>query len=429
MRSFYENIEIREDTVYLQLKIEDPEVVEWLYRFDDNEERIKLVKQALKVGVIAMTSAWAGGTTQTIRQALESWRAEVEKVVNETIQKSRDQIISQISERFNHQVANQVLIQIDQAARTAAERIKERVETLEKKIDPNHPESWLSTVNEAMKELKDAFDPAKEGSYLWHVKNTLTSFYERDGKAAKCISETINQVFFSVQAIWDNLSKSIEEIKVRLGGTALQRGLAFEKESVGILLQNTTAVTGDLCEHVGGDNRAGDWLIHVMHGGISNRQKIGTIVIEVKDSKKNKQQVHQELENALKSREADVGIMLFARPDQNPYQISFSTIDENYTKMVCVWDENGINFNFAYQLARLCIFEKHLRATTQADWIDLKQQIKELENEVNRIGEIERAARLSKDHSEKAEELCRELRSQLMKRINKLSEIISHIGR
>lgn len=421
-----EKVELLDGAAILQLRIEDSEVVEWLGRLTGDEgERIETVKRALKVGIVAMSSAFISGTSQTIREALERWRSEVESMVTGAIQQSREQIVQRITEQFDRQITTSIVDQIDRITRDTSDRIKTRMDDLEKRIDPNLPDSWLGIVQGTVDALKNEFDPSREGSYLWRIRDTLSEFYGRDGEAAKCIAETIEQTFKPLKDTLEQIRQGVDEIKVRLGGTATQRGLAFERESVKALLERATSVTGDECEHVGADNRPGDWLINVLHGSISSRKTIGRIVIEVRDRTTRKTEVLQSLDNAIATRNADVGILLFARPDQNPYGISFSVLDENYSKMVAVWDENGANLNFAYQLARLCILEKHFRSAARVDWTNLRQQVQDIVNEVNRMDKLERQTRSAKEDAEKAEELCREIRDNLLRQITRLQEAIT----
>jgi hypothetical protein len=113
--------------------------------------------------------------------------------------------------------------------------------------------------------------------------------------------------------------------------------------------------------------------------------------------------VDDDLNRAMTQRNADVGILIFARPDQNPYDLPFAVLDENCSKLVCVWDEQGLNFNFAYQLARLQIIENHLRSAAQVDWASLRRQIHEIINEAERMDEIADKARLAKERAAEAE--------------------------
>lgn len=77
------------------------------------------------------------------------------------------------------------------------------------------------------------------------------------------------------------------------------------------------------------------------------------------------------------------------------------------------------------QLARLCILDKHLRSTAKVDWTSLRQQIQDIVNEVNRLSELERQTRLAKERAKDAEELCREIQNNLLRRIRSLQQAIS----
>ncbi|MGQ9519667.1 MAG: hypothetical protein ACUVTP_06220, partial [Candidatus Fervidibacter sp.] len=90
------------------------------------------------------------------------------------------------------------------------------------------------------------------------------------GEAARCISDAIKQSLEPLQSLAENIRQDIVEIKTRLGGMRIEAGLAFERESVGQLLERATAVTGDTCKHVGLNGGAGDWIVEVRYGSIQN---------------------------------------------------------------------------------------------------------------------------------------------------------------
>ncbi|MGC9019489.1 MAG: hypothetical protein ACP5LJ_07360 [Candidatus Bipolaricaulaceae bacterium] len=418
-----EGVEIQDGRVCIQVLIDDPEVVDWFSRVDKESERVDAAKRALKVGVTALTSALVGSTSQTLQQALERWRVEVEKALGE----SREQIVRSVTEHFGQQVAQPVRDQIEQATRFASERIKEHIDRLERRIDPNDPQSWLGFVQGTVDAIKREFDPERENSYLWKVRNTLSEFYGRNGEAAQCIKETIRQALEPIQSTVDKIHMTIEEVRVRLGGTPTERGRAFEREAVGDLLSRAVSVTGDACSHVGRDGRAGDWVIEVRYGGI-NKQTIGKIVVEAKDTSRSEKQVTNDLDSAIAQRDADVGILIFARQDQNPYDIPFVVLDDNFSRMVCVWDENGLNFNFAYQLARLQIIENHLRSAGQVDWASLRERVRSIVQEVERMDGIANSARLAKERAKEAEELSREVKQNLIRELQALEREISRVA-
>jgi len=417
-----ERVELEDGRVLVQLLIDDPEVVDWVSKVGGSgDERIDAIKRALKVGVTAMTSALVGSTSLTLQQTLERWRAEVERALSE----SRERITQTITEHFGQQVAQPVRDQIEQATRNAEERIREYIDRLERRIDPNDPRSWLGIVQETVNAIKQEFDPERENSYLWKVRRTLSEFYGRDGEAAQCIKETIRQTLEPVQSMVEQIRGDILRIMERLGGMTPEKGKAFEVSAVAELLHKATSVTGDTCDHVGKDNKPGDWLITVHYGSVLNRQQIGKIVIEAKDTNRNRSQVDDDLNRAMTQRNADVGILIFARPDQNPYELPFAVLDENCSKIVCVWDEQGLNFNFAYQLARLQILENYLRSAAQVDWANLRRQIHEIINEAEQMDDIANKARLAKERAQEAENLSREIKRSLIQRLQALEREIS----
>jgi len=417
-----EKVELKDGKVLLQLLIDDPEVVDWVKKVGtSSDECVDAVKRALKVGVTAMTSALIGSVSLTLQQTLERWKADVEKALGE----SRERISQTITEYFGQQVAQPVRNQIEQATKSAVEHIREHIDRLERRIDPSDPKSWLGIVQETVNAIKQEFDPERENSYLWKVRKTLSEFYNRDGEAAQCIKETVRQTLEPVQSMVEQMRGDIVRIMERLGGISPEKGKAFEITAVADLLSKATLVTGDAYEHVGSDNRAGDWLIKVRYGGTTGRQEIGKIVVEAKDTIRKRNEVEDDLNKAIAQRNADVGILIFARLDQNPYKLPFLVLDDHCSKIICVWDEQGLNFNFAYQLARLQIMENHFRSATQVDWVNLRKQIKEIINEAERIDDIANKARLAKERAQEAESMSQEIKRSLTQKLQSLEREIS----
>jgi hypothetical protein len=420
----YEKVELKNSLVFFQFYVDDPEIIDWVSKISE-DIRINAVKKALKIGVTAMTSALVGSTTFTLQQALERWKVEVENALSE----SREKIVQTITNNLSPQVIQPVKEKIEEATRNAGDRIKEYIDNLEKRIDPNNPGSWLNIIQETINVIRQEFDPERENSYLWKVRNTLFSFYEVDGEAAQCIKEVFRQAFEPLRSTIEAIDENIIRIMERLGGIVPQKGLAFESAAVADLLYKATSITGDLCEHVGKDNRPGDWLINVYYGSIADRQQIGKIVIEAKDTTiENRKKVDEVLNKAMQQRSADIGILVLARPEQNPYGLSFVVLDDTCSKLVCVWDEQGLNFNFAYQLARLQIIENYLRSTAKLDLGNLRNQIQEIINETNQIDEIIHKASLAKDRAEEAENLSKRVKRNLIQKLKDLErDIVSAI--
>ena len=421
MVSFREFAKVEGDVAYLSLILDDGEVLNWLGNLASEEEILDNVKRAIKVGAVALSSAFVGAGSQTIKEVLEKWALEVEKALGESSKK----IVEEISKEFGSQVVEPVEKKINEIKEATTENIKEHMKNLERRIDPSHPDSWLRVVQDAVDRLRNEFDPSKEGSYLWKVRNTLSEFYDPEGKAAVCISSAINQGLESLIEKIESIEKEVIEVKTRLGGLKTEKGFAFETESLRLLLNRIFAITGDTCEHVGSDNRSGDWIINVHYGVGNSRQVIGKIVIEAKDTSLNKNQIDSSLKSAMEYRSADAGILIFARHDQNPYGLSFAPIDEDWTKFVCVWDEEGLNLNFAYQIARMRIIEEHLRCTTDVDWEDLRRKVREIIGEVQRIDDVANKARLASERAEEARSLSEKVKSSLMEKLQDLERKIS----
>lgn len=427
-RNLYrEGIYLEDSSIILNLKIDDQEIITFLLSIEDENERIITAKRAFKLGIMSINNALFNGTSQFIKEALKNWQSETMKVISEILSNNKEIILKETSNCVEESISKNITQQIENITRSASDRIREKLEDVQRRIDPTNPEGWLRIINESIENVRKEFNPDLEGSYLYKVKNVLMEFYGLEGPAYRCIYESFDKAGRAlIEPIKDTLDKvhdHVSRIGERLQIGHLQRGLAFEREILGNLLENIVVITGDEIEHVGSSNRPGDWVIRVYYGGISGRVNIGSIVIEVKDAERNKEEVRKDLEKAIKEREAEVGILVFARLEQNPYRLSFNVIEKDYSKMVCVWDEEGLNLNFAYQLARLVLIEKYLRREKSIDWNKFDKQIDEIIKEINEMDSAIDTAKKAKENADKTERSLRELKENLLSKVIRLREI------
>ncbi|MCX7942589.1 MAG: hypothetical protein N2516_05790 [Dictyoglomaceae bacterium] len=422
-----EFVDISDNLVILNLSIDDSEIATFLREFKE-EERINIAKRVFKIGVLAMNSALFNGTSLFIRESLKNWQIETNNVITEILNKNKELILKEMANCVEENISKNITYRLEDITKNTSERIREKLEDVQKRIDPNHPESYLKVINEAIENIKKEFNPDIEGSYLYKIKNVLNDFYSFDGPAYKCIYDSFDKIgknlINPLKEMLDKIDNTMIRIGERLQIGHIQRGHAFEEDVLRLLLERISAITGDEIVHVGKDRRSGDWIIKVYYGNINNRKEIGKIVIETKDRDDlDKNDVAKELTEAIEHRDAQIGILVFAKMEQNPYNISFNVIDKDYSKMVCVWDEEGTNLNFAYQLARLILIEKYLSKEGKINWKDLIKKIDDIIEEVNKIDEIIKNAKELKNTAEETFKKGQEIKKNLSSKLNQLKEI------
>ena len=325
-----EKVEIMDGQVFIELYVQDPEVVDWVSKLgESNDKRVDEVKRVLRIGVTAITSAWAGSGSLAVREALEKWKAEVQTALAQ----SKKEITDTLNQHFTQEV---------------------------------------------------------------------------DGQVSKLYQKL------------DQIERQTCTVLDRLGGIPIEKGKAFEKGAVLDLVQRAALLTGDRVEHVGKDNRPGDIIVEVLYGQFSNRRPIGTIIIEAKDTKRSKKELAGDLENAIRHRNADAGILIFARQDQNPYEVSLRTLDDNLCRLVCVWDEQGLNFNFAYHLARLAIVTRYLSPADAVNWQRLREKINRVIKQVEKIDKILADARSGMQKTTQAINECERWKHELIEQLRQL---------
>ncbi len=409
-----EYVTVQDGRAEVLLFLDDPEVVGWLAGLPE-EQRVGFAKNALKVGALAFNSAFARGADALFREALERWREQVRASIQDALTQSQQTIVTTLQQQLGQQITPAVNI-LERTVQGATDRLQEHLNRLEARIDPTRPESWLSAVHEAVEALQEEFDPSREGSYLWQVRNTLSEFFKRDGEATQCINEAVNRSVEGLRDAINQIRQSIDSIAKSLAPTTV--GRAFEREAVGTLLRRAVAVTGDALDHVGRGSGAGDWLIRVRF----NQAEVGRIVVEAKNSELTRSKVDEALNESMRTRNADIGILIFAELAQNPYGVPFTALTPDGTKIVCVWDEMGSNLNFAYQIARSHLIASYLRQTAAVDRQEILRELQSALQEVERLNEVESSARLARDHSRKAFELAQELRNNLQRRLQRIQQ-------
>lgn len=65
-----ERVQVQNGVAFLQIRVDDAEVVGWLAQLDE-KERPDLVKRALKVGIVALSTTFIGNTGEMLKQSLE----------------------------------------------------------------------------------------------------------------------------------------------------------------------------------------------------------------------------------------------------------------------------------------------------------------------------------------------------------------------
>ncbi|MCX7845765.1 MAG: hypothetical protein N2312_04030 [Dictyoglomaceae bacterium] len=424
-----EFVYVDDSLVKLNLSIYDTEIATFLKNFENEEERINIAKRVFKIGVLAMNSALFNGTSLFIKESLKNWQIETNNTITDILNKNKELILKEVSSCVEENISKNIIYRLDDITKSTSDRIRERLEDVQKRIDPNHPESYLRVINETIENIKKEFNPEMEGSYLYRIKNVLNEFYGLDGPAYKCIYDSFDKIgknlINPLKDVLDKIDDNITKIGERLQIGYLQKGLAFEKKVIGKLLERIAKITGDGVIHVGSKNDTGDWIIDVYYGGIGTRINIGRIVIEAKDHRLSKNEIKDELNKAMEYRDAQIGILLFAKMEQNSYNLSFSVIDRDYSKMVCVWDEEGTNINFAYQLARLILIEKYLNKEREANWEDIIKKIDDVIDEANKISEIIKNAKTLKEKADETLKNGQEIKENLIYKLNQLKSLVS----
>ncbi len=125
-------------------------------------------------------------------------------------------------------------------------------------------------------------------------------------------------------------------------------------------------------------NKKGDILIE-----LENKKKV---IIECKDSSSySTKKVIDEINEAIKNRNAIFGIFLFAKRDSMPRELCPIKITDKY--IVTYYDED--NLYFAYRIARLFALRKNINSGNELDFEKISSELNTIEDNFKDINSIQ----------------------------------------
>ncbi len=398
------------------LRIDDADFAAELSRLDDSQVAGQICQSALELGVrvrkIANTSADALQLGEQVKRL--------------------DETFHRVTETCSDDILRSVRLATDADTGLIANAVKRETSALSKVIsgafDENDKTSALSKIQDAVngsverigeasiQSVRDLLDAANPASPM----SLLRAGIRKD--VVKPVTEMLSTVREVKEAIEVRLAVQTAQQK----GT--QKGRKYE-ELTGACLEGCASVAGDVMENVGDTegflgSKAGDHVLTMCNNaGDSVR-----VVFESKDRKLSLRKTAEELCDAARNRNAEVGVAVFSAQSNAPANSPFSRIGEG--RYVVVYDketEDPLALRVAYQAARseaIALLQRKSCGEIDVDFV--LERVADARKQLDLINQIEKGLNQAQTGMDASRTTARELRDRLRGILDRLDESLTN---
>tara|TARA_Y100000310_G_scaffold126406_1_gene125276 strand:- start:279 stop:1349 length:1071 start_codon:yes stop_codon:yes gene_type:complete len=229
------------------------------------------------------------------------------------------------------------------------------------------------------------------------------------------ILEKLNEIRDKeIKDIRDQVLKENAIMEEKQRGTS--KGFDFEEkvyedlQTLASYYENVVEPTG---EKKGAFNKKGDILIE-----LENKKNI---IVECKDSSSySSKKAIDEINDAMKNRNASFGIFLFANRDQMPKEISPIKITDKY--MILYYDED--NLYFAYRIARLFTLREMGGSEDKVNFDKISSEISAIEDNFRNIDLVQAKVTNIINSGEYVRENLKKVKARIEESVDKIKKEI-----
>jgi len=380
-----ERIKVHEGSVrIIDLEILNRDVADFL-REVVKSEREHVFAQAVEIGVYSLERARTSRDTEFVRRQIDALLARVEEAVGKIPEETEKAISKEIGADDSKTLAP-VRRLVKEVAAVSEARLNEVRRLLSDEIDPAKESS---TLGKALKTLRDLLDPKRTDSVQGSVGEAIRQVTGEGG----ILSQTIKKVVVEgVKPLSDEVNRLTKEFAVQKEvAEALERttekGAPYEDDVVVVLRDWVTAVGGEV-HHVGRDNRAGDVLVKLNGGSVSQF----LVVVEVRDrmTPQGRKRITDDLTAAMAERDANAGIYVSRTRDGLGKEIADWAEGEceRGCFVACTHENLVIAMRFLVAQKRLA----QLRARApEVDAASIEAQLQRVRTSLDRVKTIKRS--------------------------------------
>lgn len=326
----------------------DPDVVEV---FNEAEDPDRTAHVALQIGARAIRVTQTSADTGVVERAFTTMSSDFERKLEETLKEIdhtaegllaedgslptalngwRDEVAKLLGETFDPDSKKSVLSKLENVMTGVAEEQRKAIRNL---INPDHDDSPLN-------------------NWRRDIVNTMREQNEALTKAIQEVSEKI----------------AVEEKAAEVYDLTTQKGQDFE-DLVHSALCPLAAMWGDAAEQTGktegsAGNDIGDEVVTLNSNDTNGAT--GRFVLEMKDRKLTNPKAMAELDAAMENRDAQAGIITFAKQEQAPTSAPFHYTDNRAILVFDKEDPDPFLLRLAYLWARWVV-RRSLATVTEED--------------------------------------------------------------
>lgn len=282
------------------------------------EEWERLFGRALEIGVFCLERASSSQDMEFVRRQADRVMNDVAGVIGTIPEAISAELVSLVGSQEGQVLAP--IVQLVNSATSVAEKSVSDARKLLQDIDPARSDG---TVGRALKSVRDLLDPQRRDSVQSQIEEKLRSFGDRGGSFANVLRAVVEDALAPVRSELRGVADRMiaHEAAAEVVGRTTEKGIPYELEVVERVRVWAKAV-GVTVEHVGGDNQPGDLLVSFGSKSIVGREL--ALVIEVRDrtDAKGLRRVGDDLEAAMRQRNATAALYLGRTPAAFAKEIS-----------------------------------------------------------------------------------------------------------
>lgn len=288
----------------IELEVPVREVADF-FRSVPDQERSFVMTKAIEVGTFCLERGRTAQDTEFVKRQIADLLSTVEKEVEGIPTKTENALISKLGTQDGQALApiRQLLERVSSETTTKVNEVRT---LLSQDLDPSKS---TSTIGAALQKVRELLDPKHSDSIHATIRSAVETVTGPSGELAATVKGKVEEALKPLREEISNLVISVkgqEMVDEALQQTT-QKGAPYEEE-VALTIQPWAKAVGAHIDHVGPDNKPGDFVIELTNASVA--QLPVRIVVEARDDqqKMGNQRISQDLARKLAERNADAGI-------------------------------------------------------------------------------------------------------------------------